>query len=154
MPTVTVEPLFLTNAREAQLAARSDVRDAIAGAVHDAILAQHPAIPTRAAEIAAWRGNPGGSATTAGIAGGNRPLEAAGAAVLLGAGWWQRRRLYRLAAFSSRLVVIAVARLDGDEIPELLRHPDRRRRVERRRQLLARTRTRAHRTAVYDRMRV
>jgi N-acetylmuramoyl-L-alanine amidase len=40
MPTATIEPLFLTNATEAALMSRDDVRDAIARAVVDGIDAQ------------------------------------------------------------------------------------------------------------------
>jgi hypothetical protein len=156
MPTVTVEPLFLTNARESDLARRSEVRDAIAGAIRDAVVLQDPVIRMRAVELAAWRTAREASSAAAGpTAGGKGGLLIAliGAAVIVPLAWWRRRPLYRIALYASKAVVIVIARLDGDELPELLLHPERRQRIDRRRALLARHRRAAHRTSLYDHIR-
>lgn len=60
-PVVTVEPLFLSNPVEGQLIARSDVRDALAGALRDGIEAQDPDIRARRAALEAYRSAHGGS---------------------------------------------------------------------------------------------
>jgi N-acetylmuramoyl-L-alanine amidase len=156
MPTVTVEPLFLTNSREADLARRSEVRDAIASAIRDAVVLQDPVIRTRAVELAAWRTSREAASNTSGpSAGGKRGLliTLIAAGVIVPLAWWRRRPLYRIALVASKAVVILIARLDGEELPELLVHPERRQRIERRRALLARHRRAAHRASLYDQIR-
>jgi N-acetylmuramoyl-L-alanine amidase len=156
MPTVTVEPLFLTNSREEDLARRSEVREAIAGAIRDAVVLQDPVIRTRAVELAAWRTSREAAGAAAGpTAGGKRGLliTLIASGVIVPLAWWRRRPLYRVALLASKAVVVVIARLDGEELPELLLHPERRQRIERRRALLARHRRAAHRASLYDHLR-
>ena len=60
-PVVTIEPLFLTNATEAALVARDEVRQAIAAAVRDGIEAQIPDIAARRPLLEAYRAAHGGA---------------------------------------------------------------------------------------------
>jgi N-acetylmuramoyl-L-alanine amidase len=60
-PVVTVEPVFLTNPTEAQLIARDDVRNALAGAIRSGIEAQDPDIAARKPALEAYRAAHAGS---------------------------------------------------------------------------------------------
>ncbi len=51
IPTATVEPAYLTNAREAQLLEQDDFRDAIAAGVYRGMLAADPAIEATRTQI-------------------------------------------------------------------------------------------------------
>jgi N-acetylmuramoyl-L-alanine amidase len=157
MPAVTIEPMYLSNPREAGLLVQPAVRDDIAAAVRDAVETQDPAVLLRKRRIDAWlRAHPGG---------GHPPGAGAGAAVttalavphpallVLAAGVWL------LWAFRSRLrpLSLALAHAALRRAPRL--HPvaavqealfRRRRRQARRRRLLERGRRPAHRRSVYD----
>jgi N-acetylmuramoyl-L-alanine amidase len=165
MPAVTIEPMYLSNPREADLLERPDVRDAIAAAVRDAVEAQDPAILQRKAQIEAWLtahphdGEPGERG------GGASPLTAAfaiphGRLLLLAGGLWAlwllRRRLRPLSVRAARVCMAAAG---SAAAPLLAIRPvgrveealfRRRRRLARRRRLLERTRRRPHRRSVYD----
>ncbi|HEX3606851.1 MAG TPA: N-acetylmuramoyl-L-alanine amidase [Candidatus Dormibacteraeota bacterium] len=157
MPAVTIEPMYLSNPREADLLVRGDVRDAIAAAVRDAIEAQDPAVLTRRHEIQAWNaahpaerdgaaGHTGSPLTAAlGVPHG-RLLVLAG---LLLAAWLFRHRLRPHALRLGTLAAVALRHLQPvSRIEEALFR--RRRRQARRRRLLERSRTRPHRRSVYD----
>jgi N-acetylmuramoyl-L-alanine amidase len=164
MPAVTIEPMYLSNAREADLLVRPDVRDAIAAAVRDGIEAQDPAVLLRKRQIDAWlAAHPNGDAPEAGH--GASPLTAALAiphgrllllTALLWAVWLFRRRLRPLSVHAARVALLGVGvaltplrelRPVGRVEEALFR---RRRRLARRRRLLERNRRQPHRRSVYD----
>jgi N-acetylmuramoyl-L-alanine amidase len=157
MPAVTIEPMYLSNAREADLLQRSDVRDAIAAAVRDAIEAQDPTVLQRKRELDAWLaahpegahpgGGHGASVLTAAFAiPHGRLLLLAG---LLWALWLLRRRLRPLSVTLARAAVAPLLRLRPvGRLEEALFR--RRRRQARRRRLLERGRKQPHRRSVYD----
>jgi N-acetylmuramoyl-L-alanine amidase len=165
MPAVTIEPMYLSNPREADLLRRSDVRDAIAAAVRDAVEAQDPMVLTRKREIDAWLAAHPDDTEPAGQGHGASPLTAALAiphgrllllAGLLWALWLLRRRLRPLSVRAARVCVRAAG---AAAAPLLAIRPlgrveealfRRRRRLARRRRLLERSRPRSHRRSVYD----
>jgi N-acetylmuramoyl-L-alanine amidase len=158
MPAVTIEPMYLSNPREADLLVRPEVRDSIAAAVRDAIEAQDPAVLTRKHQLQAWdaahppgaepsAGRHGGSplAATLGVPHGRLLVLAAVLAVL----WLQRRRLRPLTLAAARAVLVPLVRLHPlRRVEESLFR--RRRRQARRRRLLERSRKVPHRRSVYD----
>ena len=164
MPSVTIEPMYLSNPHEADLLVRPDVRDAIAAAVRDAIEGQDPAVLLRKRQIDAWlAAHPNGEQAAGGH--GASPLTAALAIphgrLLLLAGvlwvlWLVRRRLRPLSVHAARLALhaagVATAPLLSlrpvGRVEEALFR--RRRRLARRRRLLERTRRQPHRRSVYD----
>jgi N-acetylmuramoyl-L-alanine amidase len=157
MPAVTIEPMYLSNPREADLLQRPEVRDAIAAAVRDAVEAQDPAVLTRRHQLDAWdAAHPQGAQTAASP--GRSPLAAALGiphgrllvlAGLLGVLWLLRHRLRPATLTAARAVMVPLARLHPvRRIEETLFR--RRRRQARRRRLLERSRKVPHRRSVYD----
>lgn len=157
MPAVTIEPMYLSNPREADLLKRPDVRDTIAAAVRDAVEAQDPTVLLRKRELDAWlAAHPEGAQSGGGR--GASVLTAAFAiphgrllllAVLLGALWLQRRRLRPLSVTLARAAMVPLLRLHPvARVEEALFR--RRRRQARRRRLLERGRKQPHRRSVYD----
>jgi N-acetylmuramoyl-L-alanine amidase len=157
MPAVTIEPMYLSNPREADLLKRSDVRDTIAAAVRDAVEAQDPTVLLRKRELDAWlAAHPEGAQSGGGH--GASVLTAAFAiphgrllvlAVLLGALWLLRRRLRPLSVTLARAAMVPLMRLHPvARVEEALFR--RRRRQARRRRLLERGRKQPHRRSVYD----
>jgi N-acetylmuramoyl-L-alanine amidase len=157
MPAVTIEPMYLSNPREADLLQRPEVRDSIAAAVRDAIEAQDPAVLTRKHELQAWdaahppgaepAAGHGGSplAATLGIPHGRLLVLAAVLAML----WLQRRRLRPVTLAAARAVLVPLVDLHPlRRVEESLFR--RRRRQARRRRLLERSRKVPHRRSVYD----
>jgi N-acetylmuramoyl-L-alanine amidase len=157
VPAVTIEPMYLSNPREADLLQRPEVRDAIAAAVRDAIEAQDPAVLTRKHELQAWDAAHPPAAQTAGGHGGS-PLAATLAiphgrllvlAAVLGVLWLQRRRLRPVTLAAARAVIVPLLGLHPlRRVEESLFR--RRRRQARRRRLLERSRKLPHRRSVYD----
>jgi len=170
MPAVTVEPLYLSNPREADLMLRDDVRSQLARAIVDGIEAQAPEIAARKAEITRWDAAHGVSAPAGGAyPGGSGAVRTTDAAPTVSAIWppsllltalllaalalalrW-RRRLVHACALGVRAFVDTLDRLDDGRpltVPPVLGRG--RRRAARRRRSLARARRPAHRRSVYD----
>ena len=176
MPVVTIEPLYLSNPAEAALAAQDSTRQSIAAAVRDAVEAQDPAVLARRAQIIAWRvahrDHP--TAAAAAVAPGGAPpggsfgatlLRWTAVVALLAAAVRWRRPLGRLSRVVARVGVAAGAAAGARAGPVLAARLERwtggrisvegswrrRRRVARRRALLARSRIAASRPrSVYD----
>jgi N-acetylmuramoyl-L-alanine amidase len=154
MPAVTIEPMYLSNAREADLLLRSDVRDAVAAAVRDAVEAQDPQILVQKHRIDAWivahpdrAQSAGGHAVTAALAVPHGRLLLL--AAVLWALWLLRRRLRPLSVTAARRLARPLLNLRPvDRVQEMLFR--RRRRQARRRRLLERGRRQPHRRSVYD----
>jgi N-acetylmuramoyl-L-alanine amidase len=159
MPAVTIEPMYLSNPREADLLLQPAVRGDIAAAVRDAIETQDPTVLLRKRQIDAWlAAHPGGPAP-ARPAGGPAGAVAQAVAVphsglllfaaALWLAWLLRHRLRPLSLGVARAAARRVPRIDPLEaVQEALFR--RRRRQARRRRLLERSRRPAHRRSVYD----
>jgi len=101
IPTVTVEPAYLTNPREAALLSRGAFRDAVARGVHDGLLSFEPQIEVRRDAILREERDDAerqrAAATTAAAGGRSHLIEqvslaaGAGALLLLLARWLLRR---------------------------------------------------------------
>ena len=179
MPAVTLEPVYLTNPREADLMTRDDVRDALAQAIRDGIEQQAPDIQARHQAIAAWTQatspGPSPAATAAPIhvgasgsvvnpvARATTASTAAPPATTTASSWsWKRAAvpvllMLVLLAFRRPLLRLAAPRLEPllQAVETLRASPwipgaRQRMRTERRRRLLDRSRTTAFRRALYD----
>jgi N-acetylmuramoyl-L-alanine amidase len=156
MPAVTIEPMYLSNPREADLLAQPSVRDTIAAAVRDAVEIQDPTVLVRKRQIDAWLaahprgahpGGAGGAAVATALA-----VPHPGLLLLAAVGWllWALRR--RLRPLSLTLARTAMRHAPSFHPVAMVQESlfRRRRRLARRRRLLERGRRRSSRRSVYD----